>query len=110
VRDIPARDKIPGAELPTVIVTLETDLESVHLDEVPGCCHPISLGLAYGVARLPPAFPGLPSLADVEGFDQHSALLEPIHDPAYRRCGDPDPLSSQENHELVLPPPGILLP
>jgi len=36
VSDIPARDKIPRAELPTAIVTLKPELKGVHLDEVPG--------------------------------------------------------------------------
>ena len=107
---IPARDKIPGAELPAAVIALKPDLKRVHLDEVPGSCDPVSLGLSYGVARLPAAFPGLPGLADVKRFHQHSPRFEPFHDAAYRGGRDPDPLSPQEDDELVLPPSGILSP
>jgi hypothetical protein len=74
-RDVPARDQVPAAELPTAIVALKPDLKGVNLDKVSRRCHPLALRLAEGVAGLAPAFPRLPSLADVDGLNQHPTLL-----------------------------------
>jgi len=96
-RDIPARDKVPRAELIATIIALKPDLKGVHLDEVAGSCHPVALGLPYGVARLAAALPGLP-------------VLEPLQGPTHCGCRDLEPFSLHQNDELILPPTGILRP
>ena len=67
-------------------------------------------GLPYSVAGLPPASPGFLGLMNIEGLRKHTALLEPLHDASDRRGRDTDPSLTQQDHQLVLPPSGILGP
>jgi hypothetical protein len=100
--DIPAGDEVSGAELPAPAAALEVDLKSIDLDKVPRGCDPISFRLADGITGPAPPFPGLLSPANVDRLHQHPAGLEPLHHPAN--------FPPQENHQLVLPPTGILRP
>jgi hypothetical protein len=75
--DIPARDQIPGRELPAPIFTLQSDLEGIQLDQIARRVHPIARRLADSIARLPAALPGRPGQPDVQRLDQDAARLEP---------------------------------